>query len=236
MSFLKADYRIVCYGAEHETIKAVAILAVCLYPVGIPLMYLLLLIAARRAIIEERPTRLSTALSLLHRDFVKRLYWCESTCQLELPPPTHTPHLHTRLTPRFTPTPHLHASLAHALPPRLIPTPRWEIANQLEKLWLVGFMTLIANDTIVQLGIAMAVSLTFMLISSVAAPFRRKEDTYFAVACHFSLTATFFFCAMLKVKVLVDEVEDNLSEQLRDRFDFDEVLCSATLVVLPYYG
>ena len=146
---------------------------------------------------------------------------------------TSTPHHHPRLTPRFTPTLHLLASLPHALPPRLIPTPRWEIANQLEKLWLVGFMTLIANDTIVQLGIAMAVSLTFMLISSVAAPFRRREDTYFAVACHFSLTATFFFCAMLKVKVLVDEVDGYLSEQLKDRFDFDEVLRSATLV-LPY--
>ena len=130
----------------------------------------------------------------------------------------------------FTPTAHLHASLPHALSPRLIPTPRWEIANQLEKLFLVGFMTLIANDTLVQLGVAMAVSLTFMLISSVAAPFRRKEDTYFAVVCHFSLTATFFFCAMLKVKVLVDEVDDYLTDQLRDRFDFDEVLCSATLL------
>ena len=85
-------------------------------------------------------------------------------------------------------------------------------------------MTVIANDTLVQLGIAMAVSLTFMLISSIAAPFRRKEDTYFAVACHFSLTATFFFCAMLKVKVLVNEVGDYLTPQLRDRFDFDEVL------------
>ena len=55
----------------------VAIIAVLLYPVGIPLMYLLLLIAARRAIVKERPTRLSTALSFLHRDFVPRLYWCE---------------------------------------------------------------------------------------------------------------------------------------------------------------
>ena len=123
MSFLKADYRIVCEGAEHETIKAVAILAVCLYPVGIPLMYLLLLIAARRAIIEERPTRLSTALSLLHRDFVKRLYWCESTCQLELPPPPHTPHLHASPPPtphhpashpRRTSTPHCHTPCPHA--------------------------------------------------------------------------------------------------------------------------
>ena len=92
-------------------------------------------------------------------------------------------------------------------------------------------MTVIANDTLVQLGIAMAVSLTFMLISSVAAPFRRKEDTYLAVACHFSLTATFFFCAMLKVKVLVDEVGGYLTPQLRNRFDFDEVLLGYT-----YYG
>ena len=125
----------------------------------------------------------------------------------------------------------------HASPPRLIfAIIRWEIANQLEKLWLVGFMTVIANDTLVQLGIAMAVSLTFMLISSIAAPFRRKEDTYFAVACHFSLTATFFFCAMLKVKVLVNEVDAYLTPQLRVRFDFDEVLLSSTYSGSTYYG
>ena len=51
-----------------------------MYPVGIPLMYLLLLIAARKAIVKERPTRLSAALSFLHRDFVARLYWCEIAC------------------------------------------------------------------------------------------------------------------------------------------------------------
>ena len=122
MSFLKADYRVVCEGAEYETIKAVALLAVCLYPVGIPLMYLLLLIAARRAIIEERPTRLSTALSLLHRDFVKRLYWCESTCQLELLPRPHAspPRLTTTHAsppashPRRTSTPRCHTPCPHA--------------------------------------------------------------------------------------------------------------------------
>ena len=122
MSFLKADYRVVCEGAEHETIKAVALLAVCLYPVGIPLMYLLLLIAARRAIIEERPTRLSTALSLLHRDFVKRLYWYESTCQLELAPRPHTSPQRltaTHASPpashaRRTSTPHCHTPCPHA--------------------------------------------------------------------------------------------------------------------------
>ena len=48
MSFLKADYRIVCGGAEYKEIKRNAIVAVLMYPVGIPLMYLLLLIAARK--------------------------------------------------------------------------------------------------------------------------------------------------------------------------------------------
>ena len=80
MSYLKADYRIVCEGAEYKEIERNARVAVLMYPVGIPLMYLLLLIAARQAIVKERPTRLSAALSFLHRDFVARLYWCEIAC------------------------------------------------------------------------------------------------------------------------------------------------------------
>ena len=43
MSFLKADYRIVCEGAEYKEIERNARVAVLMYPVGIPLMYLLLL-------------------------------------------------------------------------------------------------------------------------------------------------------------------------------------------------
>ena len=54
--------------------ERLAYLAIVLYPVGIPLLYLLLLISARRAIIKDRPTRLSSALSFLHRDFEARMY------------------------------------------------------------------------------------------------------------------------------------------------------------------
>ena len=103
MSFLKADYRIVCEGAEYKEIERNARVAVLMYPVGIPLMYLLLLIAARQAIVKERPTRLSAALSFLHRDFVARLYWCDIDRLLARPPPTTSTH-------HASPLAHPHAS------------------------------------------------------------------------------------------------------------------------------
>ena len=117
---------------------------------GIPLLYLLLLISARRAIIKDRPTRLSSALSFLHRDFEARMY-------------------------------------------------AWEIAEQFKKLFLVGIMVRVRNDTIVQLGVAMIFTMVFMLISSIASPYRKEENDYFAVTCNFSLTAVFLLCTMLKV-------------------------------------
>ena len=41
------------------------------------MLYLLLLISARGAIKEDRPTALSSALSFLHRDFEARMYGWE---------------------------------------------------------------------------------------------------------------------------------------------------------------
>jgi hypothetical protein len=61
-------------------------------------------------------------------------------------------------------------------------------------------MVRVRNDTIVQLGVAMIFTMIFTLISSTASPYRRQENDYYAVACNFSLTAVFLFCAMLKVK------------------------------------
>ena len=76
----------------------------------------------------------------------------------------------------------------------------WEIAEQFKKLFLVGIMVRVRNDTIVQLGVAMIFTMVFMLISSIASPYRKQENDYFAVTCNFSLTAVFLFCTMLKVE------------------------------------
>ena len=60
-------------------------------------------------------------------------------------------------------------------------------------------MVRVQNDTIAQLGVAMIFTMVFMLISSIASPYRKQENDYFAVTCNFSLTAVFLLCTMLKV-------------------------------------
>ena len=122
---MRDDLRIQCGSPEHGDATSLAYLAIVLYPVGIPLLYLLLLRSARGAITMDRPTHLSSALSFLHRDFEARMYG-------------------------------------------------WEIAEQFKKLFLVGIMVRVQNDTILQLGVAMIFTMIFMLASSVASPYRRK--------------------------------------------------------------
>ena len=66
-----------CGGPEHAKAVNLAFFAILLYPIGIPALYLLLLFCARGAILRDRPTRLSSALSFLHRDFEARMYGWE---------------------------------------------------------------------------------------------------------------------------------------------------------------
>ena len=61
--FLRADYSVECSTADHtsavhEAAKGLAVTAILLYPVGISLLYAVLLLRARRAILSNRtPTR-----------------------------------------------------------------------------------------------------------------------------------------------------------------------------------
>lgn len=80
--FLRADYSVECSTAthvseEHESAKSLALLGVCIYPVGISLFYAGLMWSARRSIMQDRPTRLSKALGFLVRDFEPDYFWWE---------------------------------------------------------------------------------------------------------------------------------------------------------------
>ena len=76
-SYLYADYSIDCDDdAQYGPVKRLALAAILLYPVCMPLSYALLLRAARRAIVSGRPSALSKALNFLHRDVEPRCYWC----------------------------------------------------------------------------------------------------------------------------------------------------------------
>ena len=79
-AYLKADWAVECSTAsrtsdDHEAAKALAYLGILLYPVGVSLLYVLLLVASRNAILRNQPTALSKALGFLVRDFEPAFMW-----------------------------------------------------------------------------------------------------------------------------------------------------------------
>ena len=75
--FLRADYSLHCDDAEYRRVFFLAWVAIALYPVGVPLLYLTLLLCARKAILTEQPTALSRSLTFLHQDYELSMYWWE---------------------------------------------------------------------------------------------------------------------------------------------------------------
>ena len=75
--FLRADYSLACYGTEHDRVVSLAWVAIALYSLGVPLLYLALLLSARKAILTEQPTELSRGLTFLHQDYEPLMFWWE---------------------------------------------------------------------------------------------------------------------------------------------------------------
>ena len=77
--FLRADYSLQCNGddAEYHRVVSLAWVAIGLYPVCVPLLYLMLLLSARKAILTEQPTDFSRSLTFLHQDYAPSMFWWE---------------------------------------------------------------------------------------------------------------------------------------------------------------
>ena len=65
----RRSYSIECETPEHVEVVQLAWLGICLYPVGVPLLYAGLLIRAREAILMDTPTPLRKALNFLVGSF-----------------------------------------------------------------------------------------------------------------------------------------------------------------------
>ena len=77
-SYLYADYSIACDANQPPpALATTAWVAVLLYCVGVPLVYLLLLWLAHDAIESGKPTELSKALAFLHGSYEVHYYWWE---------------------------------------------------------------------------------------------------------------------------------------------------------------
>jgi hypothetical protein len=75
--FLREDLSIECGSEQHTQIKNVAYVFFAIWPVGMPLVYLLMLLPSRNALIKKSTTPLTRATSFLHEEYVGKLFWWE---------------------------------------------------------------------------------------------------------------------------------------------------------------
>ena len=57
-----------------------------------------------------------------------------------------------------------------------------------------------------------------------------QGDDFFANACSFALVAVFFFCIVMKIRVLTEEVDYVISGQLRGKYGFDVLLVTGGMI------
>ena len=75
--YLVADVSIECGSPKHDSARAIAWFAIWLYPIGLFALNGVLLHHARAAIVAEKPTPLSRAISFLHREHLPAFYFWE---------------------------------------------------------------------------------------------------------------------------------------------------------------
>ena len=80
-TFLNADLQIVCGGndnpEEYAMIKTIAVFFLLLWPIGMPLVFFLVLFPNRKALRQGRRTRMVQATAFLHKEYNVTFYWWE---------------------------------------------------------------------------------------------------------------------------------------------------------------
>ena len=75
--YLHADLTLSCDSDEYDEAQRTAFLTLCIWPVGVPVLYAVLLWASRHALSTGIPTPLSRAVAFLSADFQPTYFWWE---------------------------------------------------------------------------------------------------------------------------------------------------------------
>ena len=188
--WLRADYSLQCSvggcEAEHFTDEYVvarrtswAVLWV--YALGVPSVYVLLLLHERQAIMDGVQTPLVDALAFLHNDY-------KPSCYL------------------------------------------WELVNLAQKLFVVGFATLILPGKLMQLVIVMLSVAVFLLLLVVARPYKSKASGLLALVEQNTVLLFFIVCFIVKAEQLASLVTDWMTDELHKRFFYDTELIASTML------
>ena len=81
--YMRKDVRIECYTDAHQEMITVAWALVAFWPIGMPLIFLVLLFAARSAIVQKRNTALNRATAFLHQEYRRSRFWWEPVFMVE---------------------------------------------------------------------------------------------------------------------------------------------------------
>jgi hypothetical protein len=82
-AFLREDLSVECKTDQHAQVQTIAVVFLVIWPVGMTLLYVLLLLTCRRAIEEKRPTPLARATFYLHQEYSSHFFWWECLFLLE---------------------------------------------------------------------------------------------------------------------------------------------------------
>ena len=79
IEYLRKDLSVVCHSSgEHLRIVAAATVLMGIWPIGVPVLYVLLLLRIRRPILAHTPSRLTRATAFLHRDYKPVFFYWEA--------------------------------------------------------------------------------------------------------------------------------------------------------------
>jgi hypothetical protein len=76
-SFLRGDLSVECWTDKHAQIQNTAYVFLAIWPLGMPFLYLLLLLPSRGAFVNKRTTLLTRATSFLHAEYYQKYFWWE---------------------------------------------------------------------------------------------------------------------------------------------------------------
>ena len=130
---------------------------------GTSVLYTILIFVSRRAILDNEPTSLSSALGFLVRCALRVIHRTKSR----------TTHC-TKVCPSHAGAPRCTWMSSDYKPTFMW----WELLILWRQLWLVGFAILIMPGTVEQLVICYLVVLSHMLMHAVAMPFKDDGDNY----------------------------------------------------------
>jgi len=179
-SFLKVDFSLDCQSPEHTFYKTFAGLMVCVYPVGIPLMYFILLFRTRQQLKagQVKKEKEMSRDSALEEALKKREENEEKDKTVKA-----LSFLYDSYQPKFW----------------------WfEIFETLRKLALTGFLVFIAPGTTAQVVVSLVMSIVALVVYALTQPFVDNFNNYLALVANSQLVLT-LVCA-LAIKVNMDGV------------------------------